>query len=341
MKVVEQIVYGEPHSSVHCVEVDDPGAPGRGELVIEIEAFPINPADVLALEGKYATRPPLPVVPGAESVARVLAVGAEVQGFAVGDRVIPLSRANWVQRKRLRAQEVVKVPLADPLQLAMLKVNPATAYLMLTRYAELRAGDLVIQNAANSGVGLAVIALARRLGCRTVNVVRRESLAADLTARGADHVFVDGPDLAHRVREAVGDARMPLAIDAVAGASCMRLAECLSDDGIVVNYGLLSGDPCIVHPDRTVFHGIRLVGFWLARELPAMPRDRLESLYAQLVGLVRDGTIATPVEATYPIEEIGAAVGHAAREQRRGKVLVTPNGPVDSASLASSPAPAS
>ena len=77
----------------------------------------------------------------------------------------------------------------------MLRVNPATAYLMLHDYVAAKAGNWVIQNAANSGVGHCLIRLARQVGVRTINVVRRESLVAPLKAYGADVVLVDGPDL--------------------------------------------------------------------------------------------------------------------------------------------------
>ena len=92
---------------------------------------------------------------------------------------------------------------ADPLQLAMLTANPPTALLMLEQFGALGAGDWVVQNAANSGVGAAVVAVARERGLRTVNVVRRESAAAEVEALGGDLVLVDGPDLARRVRAAL------------------------------------------------------------------------------------------------------------------------------------------
>ena len=327
MKVVEQFDFGPVDQVVRCVEAPDPGPPGDDEVVVEIEAFPINPADLLGLTGDYATKPLLPATPGAEGVGRITAVGAAVQSLAVGDQVIPLDRENWVQAKSVSAAKVVKVPDAidaDVLQLAMLKVNPATALLMLTRYVELKPGEFVIQNAANSGVGVNLIRLAKQRGFGSINVVRRESLIEPLKAQGADHVVVDGPDLADRVRNAVGDARVPLAIDAVAGAAVTRLADCLSEGGTVVNYGLLSGEPCQIRADQTVFKGTTLTGFWLSKHLTTAPRAEIEALYGELGGLIADGALSVPVAATYPIERITEAVAHAAQEGRDGKVLVTP-----------------
>ncbi len=329
MKIIQFSAFGSPGDVVECLEVADPGAPGDEEVIVDVEAFPINPADLLLLEGGYAQRPPLPARVGAESTGRIAAAGAAVQGLAVGDRVIVLSRDNWCQRQRLHSQAVVKVPGdLDPLQLAMLKVNPATAWMMLRDYVELEAGDWVIQNAANSGVGRSLIGLAKAKGIRTVNIVRRAPLIEELTALGADLVFVDGDDLAERVNQAVGERQIKLAIDAVAGPLNIRMADCLAEGATLVNYGLLSGLPCQLRADQVVFQSITLTGFWLAKKLGGIDRAAVEALYGDLAARVRSGELHVPVEATYEIEEIAQAVRHAHREGRGGKVLVTPNGPV-------------
>ncbi len=329
MKAVQFDSFGMPHQVGTCAELPDPGAPDPDEVVVEVEAFPINPADLLTLDGSYAARPDLPAIPGAEGVGRVAAAGTQVTNVAVGDRVILLSRNNWTQKRRTKAATVLPVSAdLDVLQLAMLKVNPATALLMLRRYVDLQSGDWVIQDAANSGVGTCLIGLAKAAGIHTVNVVRRQSLVDRLTQRGADVVVVDGDDLADRVREATGGAAVKLAIDAVAGDICMRLADCLAEGGTLVNYGLLSGKPCMLSASHTVFKGITLTGFWLAKHLTQSPTAEVAALYTELAGRIADGTIHVDVEATYAIEDIKAALAHAEREGRDGKILVTPNGPV-------------
>ena len=171
---------------------------------------------------------------------------------------------------------------ADPLQLAMLKVNPATAWMMLKDYVRLEPGDWLIQDAANSGVGKALIRLARDEGLRSVNVVRRPEPAKGLQALGADVVLVDGEDLAERVAEATKGASVRLGIDAVGGGQVTRLADCLAEGGTVVNYGLLSGEPCRIRSDQLIFKGITLTGFWLQKTLTAMARTELERLYRAL-----------------------------------------------------------
>src|SRR5215471_10832039 len=178
MKIARFASFGRPEAVVECVEVADPPAPKADEVALEVLAFPINPADLLTMEGLYASRPALPAIPGAECVARVDAVGAAVEDLRAGDLVIPLDRDNWVQRKVAKASRVIKVPAGvDPLQLAMLKVNPPTAWL--------------VQTAANSGVGHCLIQLAKAAGLRTVNIVRREGPADELRQLGADVVLLD------------------------------------------------------------------------------------------------------------------------------------------------------
>ena len=244
--------------------------------------------------------------------------------------MISLARDNWCQQRRLPAAQVLKVPDdADLGQLAMLKVNPATALMMLRNYVDLQPGDWVIQDAANSGVGVNLIKLARADGIRTINVVRRPELVGPLTAAGGDLVVVDGDDLAERVRAANGNEAVRLGIDAVGGTAVMRLGDCLAEGGIIVNYGLLSGQPCQIRADQTIFKGLTLTGFWLAKTLNTMARAGLEGLYGDLAARVARGELRVEVEATYPIEEIKTALEHAGRGGRQGKILVTPNGPVD------------
>src|SRR5512132_3785146 len=211
--------YGQPEEGVRCAEVPDVGAPGAGEVVFEVLAFPVNPADISFCRGSYRLKPTLPATPGAECVGRVTAVGAGVAHVTRGDLVINLQRENWAQRRRVKGDDVIPVPAGLPLrQAAMLRINPPTALLMLTDIVpDLKPGDWVIQNVANSAVGRLLIRLARARGVRTMNVVRRESLFAELTALGADGCVVDGAGIADAVKAKIGRDPVRLGIDAVSG----------------------------------------------------------------------------------------------------------------------------
>ena len=326
MKSVELTAIGTAETVVRCIEVPDPGAPGQGEILVDIVACSINPADILMIEGNYASRPQPPCPLGIEGTGIVTAVGSGVTSLKIGDKVMSLGRTNWVQRIRDKAESFIRLPAEiDLAQAAMLKVNGATAYLMLRNYVSLTTGDWVIQDAANSGVGINLIRFAHADGIRTVNVVRRAELIEPLKKLGADVVIVDGPELAQRVAEETGGAQIQLAIDAVGGETIGRLADCVGEGGTVVNYGLLSGAPCQVNAFNFVFRDIRLVGFWLAKLMREMSFDQIQRMYETLAVRILDGTIHVEIESSYPLEHITDAIAHAKREARGGKIQLQPN----------------
>src|SRR6266849_2833094 len=110
MKQVLLERYRAPAEAVRCVDVPDVGAPSAGEVVFDVLAFPINPADLSMCRGTYRLRPPLPAGIGAECVGRVTAVGGGVAHVKPGDLVINLQRENWTQRRRVAGDDVIPVP---------------------------------------------------------------------------------------------------------------------------------------------------------------------------------------------------------------------------------------
>ena len=319
--------YGRPEDVVRCVEAPDVGAPAAGEVVFDVLAFPINPADVSMCRGSYRLRPTLPATPGAECVGRVSAVGVGVTHVRAGDLVINLQRENWAQRRRVKGDDVIAIPAGiDVRQGAMLRINPPTALLLLSDIVALKPGDWIIQNVANSAVGRLVIRLARARGIRTMNVVRRESLFAELRALGADACVVDGPDLAETVRALTGGAPIRLGLDAVSGRATARLSSCVGEGGVVCNYGSMSGEDPVMARSALTGSGQTLVGFILGRGLATRSLAQVRAIYADLGEQVLEGVLSAPVEKVYPIEEIKAALAHAQRGERGGKILVVPNG---------------
>ncbi len=110
MKQVLLERYGSPEDAVRCREVSDPGAPAAGQVVFDVLAFPINPADLSMCRGTYRLRPTLPAGIGAECAGRVTAVGGGVSHVKPGDLVINLQRENWTQRRRVAGDDVIPVP---------------------------------------------------------------------------------------------------------------------------------------------------------------------------------------------------------------------------------------
>ena len=182
----------------------------------------------------------------------------------------------------------------------------------------------MIQNAANSGVGEYLVQLARLRGLKTVNVVRRESAVAAVKAAGGDVVLVDGPDLDQRVAEATGQATIRLAIDAVGGQATNRLAGCVAEGGTLVNYGLMSGEDCVVSPRSFVFRDVTLRGFWLALWFRKATPAQQMAMFGEIGKLIATGQLKARIQATYDLPQIKQAVAAAAAGERDGKILIVP-----------------
>ena len=323
MKAIQIEAFGNPAEVMKLVDVPDVGAPAEAEVVIALEASPINMSDLLMISGRYGYRPPLPCVVGTEGVGRVVAVGSSVTHLKAGDRtLIPYPSAAWAERIKADARLLRPLGAGDVNQLAMLGINPATAWLLLTEYVALAPGAWVIQNSANSGVGRALIGIAKSLGLKTVSVVRREDVVAEIKAIGSDVVLVDGPDLAKRVAAAIDKAPIALAVDGVADTSTTNLLGCLADKGVHVFYSAISGKPLIAPAQPLIFRDISIRGFWLANWFKTATPNKITEMYERLTPLVASGAISSPIAGTYSFGQIAEAVAVASKN--RGKVLFTP-----------------
>jgi trans-2-enoyl-CoA reductase len=323
-KAVVYETHGNPIEVLRVVESPLP-EPGPDEVVVRMTAAPINPADLNSIEGKYPIKAPLPATPGMEGAGTILEVGSAVQGFEPGARVIlPHSFGTWREMAVIEAAKLVAVPAEiDPIQAAMLKVNPITAWRMVRDFVPLMSGDWLIQNAANSGAGQCVIQIARELGYRTVNVVRRRELVDELKALGGDVVLVDGDNLREEAAAATNRAPIKLALNAVGGENALRVAKCLASDGTMVTYGAMSLQPLSIPNGMLIFKNLRFTGFWVNKWYDAAtPAQRAET-FAPLFDMAKRGLLRSKVEATYTLEEVRAAIAHASQQKRGGKIVFT------------------
>jgi trans-2-enoyl-CoA reductase len=292
---------------------------------VRMLATPINPADLNVLEGKYPIRPVLPGVPGVEGVGVVEEIGAGVKKLKVGDHVLlPHSLGAWREAAVVaEADEALPtVPSEVPAeQAAMLRINPATALRMLRDFADLAAGDFVIQNAANSAVGRLVIQIAKANGWRTINLVRRPELIDELRALGGDAVLLDNDEVKDQIAAATGGAPVRLALNAVGGDSALRLANALSPGGTHVTFGAMGRQPLRIPNGLLIFQDLRWRGFWISQWYREAAPEAVAAMFEELGALAQRGLLHTPVERIYPLSEAVAAVRHAAQSQRAGKIL--------------------
>jgi len=315
--------YGNP-AEVLEIARGDLGTPRSGEVLVTRITAPINPADLNTIEGKYPIKPPLPAVPGVEGVGVVAEVGPEVTGLEPGTVVLlPHGYGTWRDAGILEADRLCAVPKEVPFhEAAMLKINPATAWRMLHDFVAPEPGAWVIQNAANSGVGRAVIAIARELGLRTVNLVRRPELIDELTAAGADIVLLDDESAVEQTKARTGRAPIRLALNAVGGDSATRVANVLAHGGTMVTFGAMSRQPLKIPNGLLIFKDIRFRGFWVTQWYKNASAQDRATMFQRLFELAARGSIRTPVERVYPIAEVREAVAHANRGERGGKILL-------------------
>src|SRR6266851_9730577 len=322
---IKAVVYerhGNP-AEVLRVETQPWPTPAADEAVVQMRAAPINPADLNAIEGKYPVRPELPATPGFEGAGVIVDLGGDVTGMTAGALVIlPHNLGTWRDAVAVKASELVAVPPEiEPVLAAMLKINPMTAWRLLHDYVDLTRGEWLIQNAANSAAGRAVIQIAHELGYKTVNVVRRPELIDELRGEGGDVVLVDGEKLRDEVKDATSGVAIRLGLNAVGGESALRLANCLTFGGTLVSFGAMSLQPLKIPTGLLIFKDLRFRGIWINKWYDdATMQERMEA-FKRLFDMAKRGLLKTKVEKAYPIDDAKAAVAHAAQSKRSGKII--------------------
>jgi len=314
--------HGNPADVLH-VESRPWPTPAQGEAIVKMRAAPINPADLNQIEGKYPIRSELPAIPGFEGAGIVVDLGAKVTSVAAGVLVIlPHNVGTWRDAVAVKADQLVAVPTGiEPLHAAMLKINPMTAWRLLHDYVQLQKGDWLIQNAANSAAGRAVIQIAHELGYKTINVVRRAELTEELRTQGGDIVVVDGENLRDEVKTATSGAQIRLGLNAVGGDSALRLANCLAPGSTMVTYGAMSLQPLKIPNGLLIFKDLRFRGIWINKWYDNATKEERMEAFEPLFGMAKRGLLKTKVEKAYPLSEAKAAVTHAAQGKRSGKII--------------------
>ena len=161
-----------------------------------------------------------------------------------------------------------------------------------------------------------MIAFAKTLGLKTVNIVRRAELVAELEAIGGDVVVIDSPDVSERIKAAVDRAELRLALDGVSGPATGVLAATLSPRGTLVSFAAMSETAMSISPLDVIFKPLTMRGFWLGHPEVAA---KIPPAIAQAAAMIASGRVHIPVAGTYPLSAIKDAVAHA---QRGGKILL-------------------
>jgi NADPH:quinone reductase-like Zn-dependent oxidoreductase len=310
MLVVQLTKYGKPEEGLRLAEIAEPDHPRSGQILIRVEYSPINDSDLLLASGLYALQPKLPSVVGNEGAGKVLAVGDDVQNVKIGNRVvIPHGVFSWAEKVLAPAEEAIVLPAEiDPQQAAMLSINPPAAALLLEEFVSLKPGDWIVQNAANSGVGRAVIVFAKQKGLRTINIIRRPELIAELQDIGADIVLLAGPNTAAEANRATGGALVRLALDGVGGDATGTLLDIVGWDAKIVCYAAPTREPIKVNPLGLVAKRASIHPFFMhyPENLPKIP-EKIHTA-AQLVATHQ---LRVPIAAVYSARSFKQALARA------------------------------
>jgi NADPH:quinone reductase-like Zn-dependent oxidoreductase len=305
------------------------GAPGPGEVRIRVEAVGLNRAEAMYRAGRYPTKPQLPSLIGYEGVGTIEALGPNVEGFAVGERVcvLPMIQQGqygiWAEQAIVPARILLPAPPGlTPAEAASIWMQYMTAYAII-EVAEIGIGDGVIVRAASSSVGIAAIQLANWAGSVSIACTRTSDKAEALKAHGAAHVVAtEEEDLVARVMEITGGKGARTAFDPVGGPYVDTLAQALAPRGILFIYGGLSEQPTPYPHWPMAFKGCSMRG-WVASEIWNHPHRYKAAQEKILAGLAGGQLKPVIAKEFHGLEQLVAANQFLESNQQVGKVVVT------------------
>jgi len=296
-------------------EVDTP-APARGEVLIRVDARPIQPSDFMFIGGRYRIAPKFPQIAGLEGTGIVTAAAPGVS-IEIGRRVAFRFPGCWAEFLAVPEERVILAPGDIAAEnVAQFSLNPITAWALLD-VVEATRGDWLAVNAASSTVAQLVEQLARTRGVDLVKIVRAGSAPRESAVLAADV-----PGLAEKMLEASGGVPFAGLLDSVGGSAIMNVLPALARGATIVSYGALeSGTSSMSNPDM-IYRNLTWKGFGIDHWL-ATSASRRDAMVDELWQAIRTGAMKLPVRARYTLDEWGRAIADATTAGGSGKVLIT------------------
>jgi NADPH2:quinone reductase len=293
------------------------GAPGPAEVRIRNVAVAVNYRDVLMRRGVHAVKS-LPSAIGLESAGVIDALGRDVRGLSVGDRVAyaGMPEGSYAELRIVPAARVIQLPAEiDERTAASMMIRGMTARCLLTETYKVRPGDTILIHAAAGGVGLIMCQWAKHLGATVVGTVSSEAKADIARVHGCDHPIVyTREDFAARVRDITGGEGVPVVYDSVGKATFEASLKCLRRRGVMASFGEASGDPDPMPPRRLGALG----SIYLTHPSVSnytVTRAELLAAAHDLFAMVGSGRIKIAITETYPLRDAPRA--HADIESRK------------------------
>jgi NADPH2:quinone reductase len=318
--------FGPPKSLV-TGELPDPVA-GEGEVLIEVAAAGVNFPDILVVAGSYQILPERPFSPGKEVAGTVRAVGAGVDTFAVGDRVLAqVEHGGYAELVAVPEPQVVALPDGVPFtDAAAFGLGTITAHFALVRRAQLQAGEVVLVTGAGGGVGSAGVQIAKALGATVIAVAQDETRAALAKEQGADHVLLAGGALKDEVFALTGGHGADVVLEMVGGDVFAQALRATAWQGRLVVIGFASGDLPVVKAGHILVKNLAVMGLQVSDYRDREPESVRQAI-EHMLELYLEGRLTVPVARTYPLEGAGEALEAVRSGAVTGKVvLVTGRG---------------
>jgi NADPH:quinone reductase-like Zn-dependent oxidoreductase len=308
----------------------DVGAPGPGEVRLDVEAVGLNRAEALYRQGNYPQKPQLPSRIGYEGVGVIDAIGPGVQGFDVGQRVCVVPNVRQGEYGLCAEKAIVATrsllpapPGLTPVEAASIWMQYFTA-LAIYEAAHATTGDYVVVRAASSSVGIAAIQLANWAGAVSIACTRRSAKAEALKKQGAQHVVAtEESDLVAEIMRITGGKGARIVFDPVGGPEVDKLAQAMAERGVLIIYGSLSGAPTVFPHWPAAFKGLSLRG-WVASEIWNKPHRFARCHQLILQGLAQ-GRLKPVIARTFPLAQVAEAHRYLESNQHLGKIVITVN----------------
>ncbi|MEO7122242.1 MAG: zinc-binding dehydrogenase [Lacisediminihabitans sp.] len=325
MRAVMHHQFGDP-AEVLTVEEIPVTEPGAGEVRVRTILSPIHNHDLWTIRGTYGFTPVLPARTGTEAVGVIDAIGSDVVGLSVGQRVAT-GGTFGVWAEYFIGKAAAMIPVDDTVSdevAAQLVAMPFSA-ISLLEFLSLKKGDWIVQNAANGAVGRLVAQLAVARGINVVGLVRRSAGVGELAEQGIGNVVAtDTEDWAERVRAIVGDAPIVAGVDSVGGDASGEVLSLLAENATLVVFGAMQSPMMQIGSGDIIFKQITVRGFWGSKVSSAMPAAQRGALFAELIERIGDGVLTLPVAATYSFEDVTSAARANFEPGRVGKIMLRP-----------------
>jgi len=320
MKTAIYSEFGSPEKVLGTQEVEQP-VPGPGQVLIRMVLSPVHNHDLMTIAGQYGFKPKLPAVPGTEAVGVVEALGEGVTNLKLGQRVAGGGEATWAEFYLGQAARLVPVPEGVSDETACQLVSMPLSAKMLLESLDLKAGDWIVQNAANGAVGKLVAQYGKEKGIHVLGLVRRAEAVDELKALGIDNVVAtDAEGWQDAARAITGGAPVIRAVDSLGGDGAVQVLGVASDGAQLVSFGAMTGRPLKISPSDLLFRGITVKGFWGAK--PPVAPERIGVLLGELIADAAAGKLKLEIEKAYSIDEVAEAARASGEPGRKGKIAI-------------------